>query len=74
MSELQATILALFIFIGGPFIALLSLGAWADSAGCHHQWEKSGFEADWGIIQGCLIKVDGRWIPSDNYRDLGAKL
>jgi len=37
---------------------------------CSAKWEKSGMATDWGPIQGCLIKRDGKWIPSENYREI----
>ncbi len=41
-----------------------------NSAACNAKWTRSGFESDYGIIQGCVIKVKGRWIPEERYRDL----
>lgn len=49
--------------------ALIGLGMWGDSTGCHHRWSRSGFEVSWGPIQGCLISHDGStFVPEDNYR------
>lgn len=38
---------------------------------CESKWAASGFKTSYGPIQGCLIQLpDGRWIPSENYREL----
>ncbi len=41
------------------------------SIACDAKWETSGFKTSYGPIKGCLIQLpDGRWIPSENYREL----
>lgn len=43
---------------------------WGLSVECSSKWENSGMQSKWGPIQGCIIKLpDGRWIPSQNYRE-----
>lgn len=37
---------------------------------CDAMWGKSGMETSWGPIQGCLVQSDGRWIPSENFREM----
>lgn len=66
-NELKAIIIVAIIFFSG-----LGLIAWAVSSySCHSKWRKSGFQTDYGLVQGCLISKDGKiWIPSENYREL----
>jgi len=65
-TTVLASGLVLFLFAG-----FLGLGFWIKSARCHSQWNASGFQTDWGPIQGCLISKDGKiWIPAINYREL----
>lgn len=35
---------------------------------CKSKAKKMGFESDWGPIQGCMIKVHGKWIDINKYR------
>lgn len=35
---------------------------------CHTKAEKQGLECSWGIIQGCMVKIDGKWIDYDRLR------
>jgi len=35
---------------------------------CKAKAKKMGFESDWGMIQGCMIKVHGQWIDINKYR------
>lgn len=35
---------------------------------CHTKAEKQGLECSWGIIQGCMIKIDGKWVDYDRFR------
>lgn len=37
---------------------------------CTSRWDKSGYESDFGIVEGCLIKVSDKWIPAENYREI----
>jgi len=48
---------------------VLAVGLSVSALSCHSRWVKSGYETSWGPLQGCNIKVDGRWIPEDRYRD-----
>lgn len=47
-----------------PVAAASILGS---RASCYAKWEPAGFPVSWGLNQGCLIQVDGRWIPEDRY-------
>ena len=79
VDDLKGFFVEVILPIGGIGLAVLgplvALALWADSASCHSQWRKSGFQTSWGPIQGCLISKDGRtWIPADNYRALSASV
>lgn len=39
-------------------------------ANCKMSWEESDFESRYSFTAGCQIKVKGRWIPAENYRDI----
>lgn len=71
MSDDATEILAVTL-VGGLMLAvLLGLAYWANSAECTNQWERSGFQSDYGFVQGCLISKDGKtWIPAANYREI----
>lgn len=65
-DEIKLTIilLALLVFIAGlvgayPFLQYLE---------CHTKAEKQGLECTWGIIQGCMVKIDGKWVDYDRFR------
>lgn len=47
---------------------ILPIIAWGDYASCNSRWAKSGYETSWGPLQGCLIKVDNKWIPDKMLR------
>lgn len=38
------------------------------SCECHTKAEKQGYECEWGMLEGCMIKVDGKWIDYDKWR------
>lgn len=58
------------MFVGSllMFAALVGLVVWLGDTRCTNQWKRSGFEYSYAMVQGCMIKVDGRWIPASNYR------
>ena len=35
---------------------------------CHAKAKAQGLECEWGILQGCMVKVDGKWIDYDRLR------
>lgn len=41
------------------------------SLSCEKQWADSGMDSRYSFFGGCQIKVDGLWIPSRVYRDIG---
>jgi hypothetical protein len=52
-------------------VGALTLAIWGSSVKCKRQWEHSGMQSDYRVMQGCLIALpDGRKIPAKNYREL----
>ena len=35
---------------------------------CSIKAEKQGLEYDFGLIQGCMVKIDGKWVDYDRFR------
>ena len=35
---------------------------------CEQQVKPTGYECNWTFFAGCLIKVNGQWIPYDKWR------
>lgn len=60
MSDEQYTGVAIVIFILGLLAA-----AWFSNEQCAQKFQD--YEHQWGPIQGCLVKYDGKWIPADNF-------
>lgn len=68
LVELGGPILLMMI---GVIVPIGLIAMWADSSQCRSQWRASGFQTNWGPVQGCLISRDGvTWIPADNYREI----
>lgn len=52
----------------GFFVALfMATPAW-DRYVCSSKW--SDFENRYGLIEGCMVKQDGKWFPSDRVRSI----
>lgn len=50
-------------------IASYAAGVWWGGYKCGSRWGQSGMATSYGLVQGCLIQHDGRWIPEQNYRE-----
>ena len=35
---------------------------------CHSKAKAQDLECQWGILQGCMVNVDGKWIDYDRFR------
>ena len=35
---------------------------------CHTKAKMQGYECEWGPVQGCMVKVDGKWVDYDKWR------
>lgn len=50
--------------------AIVGLAAWSSSAICHAKTKDIGYQSQWGLMSGCLVKKDGDWIPLENFRSI----
>jgi hypothetical protein len=57
------------LFIGGPTLLFL-LALASDVAGCHGRWEESGYSVKYGMMSGCIVNFQGRWMPEKAIRAL----
>lgn len=64
--ELKLIGIGLVVFLCVAFIA----GAVGSEAySCHSRAEKQGLECEWGIFQGCMVKMpSGNWMDYDRLR------
>lgn len=52
-------------------IAFIYFLMWAPGAfSCSNKWGDSGFEHRYGVLSGCQIKPNQRWIPAEAYREM----
>ena len=49
------------VFIALVWILFLDVG-------CTQRWRNSGHQSQWGVMTGCLVEVDGKWLPEDAVR------
>lgn len=54
--------------VGATMAAVLGFALFMPSYECSSKAEKQGLEHDWGIIQGCMVKIEGKWIDYDKWR------
>lgn len=64
---LEVLIVMFFIFLAIVMV-MLGLAVWLDENTCMKKYHN--FNPTWGIFQGCQIEVDGKRIPTDNWRDM----
>lgn len=55
-------IVAALVLIFGALIAV-------DAAACNRRYASYG-ETSYGVIQGCMVKHNGKWVPSDAIREI----
>lgn len=62
--------LALQCFLGLVFVFLVfgSISYGLNALECSNKWANSSIESRYVMRGGCQVKVDGNWIPSDNFR------
>ena len=46
------------------FVAIYLLSTWS----CSAKADAMQLPHDYAVLQGCMIKVEGRWIPLESYR------
>lgn len=49
-------------------ILLIASAVYFKKTQCSAKAQKMGFECDWGFVQGCMIKVNEKWMPMNSYR------
>lgn len=51
------------------FFVIIAIGGLLFSyTKCHSKAQMQGYECQWGPIQGCMVKVDGKWVDYDKWR------
>ena len=64
-----AAVMAFFLILAAALLGAILL---VSSEQCESQWGKSGMVYEYGLIQGCMIRLkDGTWIPEKSYREVG---
>lgn len=70
MSDAKELLLIVVLCVAA-LVACFAIVARLEAYSCNSKWSRSGFETDYGPVQGCLISKDGKtWIPDENYRDV----
>jgi hypothetical protein len=59
-----------YMFYSVMLVLIIVVTFFFDRWSCHSKWSKSGFATSWGPVQGCLIKVNDKWIPEGSYREI----
>jgi hypothetical protein len=53
-------------------LAVLGMGIGLDAARCDSMAKQMGHDSNYGPLQGCMFKADGRWVPVDTrFRPFG---
>ena len=55
------------VMIGFVCVIFVPIG-WAGYAQCASQASKMDVPYSWGILQDCMVQLDGKWIPLDSYK------
>ena len=50
-------------FFAAAFAAIIALAALLDKASCDSKSSAMGLYSRWGMLTGCMVKVDGRYVP-----------
>ena len=64
MDDDVMIILGCLLLVLGLIIGAITFSSYE----CHSKAEKQGYECSWGPVQGCMIKVDGKWIDYKKWR------
>jgi|CXWL01.1.fsa_nt_gi hypothetical protein len=57
--------IAIAIFFITVLLALYSASAYR----CHARWALSGFESQFKLVVGCLVRTENGWLPDDRIRE-----
>jgi len=41
-----------------------------ESIGCSDRWKRSGYVSEYSFPAGCLVSIDGQWLPEKTIRSL----
>lgn len=52
------------------FALLIAALIWFKAEQCDARW--SDYQHEWGLVSGCRVKIDGRWVPADRVREFAA--
>ena len=63
---------ALVVVVGGFCVVtpFFGLAAWASYTTCHNRADLMEMPAEWGVLQGCMVKYNGKWLPLNNLRGI----
>jgi hypothetical protein len=50
----------------GAIAGLFALAVWGESASCSARASKMELAKSWGVLQGCMVRVDNKWTPIRN--------
>ena len=56
------------IFVAIVIAGIIAAVPFSDYMVCHSKAKAQGLECEWGFIQGCMVKIDGKWIDYDRLR------
>ena len=69
MDKNEIPIIGCAVFLIGQLtIVTLAFSNWVDFMQCNAKY--ADFIHRWGIIERCLIRHDGKWIPDERFRVL----
>ncbi len=69
MRYFLETVFGLLILFGLPLGVLLAICLFVSSWVCNATWNESGYASKYGIVSGCRVQKDGRWIPEERFRE-----
>lgn len=68
MGEILRVVIPAVAVIAMLFLAAIMLARWADRESCE-AIAKSGYHVEYrGLLEGCYVNINGRWIPRENWR------
>lgn len=62
-DELSTMLAIILVVVGILFLPIV-----IDSSQCRAKARKQGLQHDYGIIQGCMVKYNGKWVDYDRLR------
>ncbi len=60
MKEVTAGLIVLAMFLGLAYAV--------SAATCHFRWSGT-YQTQFGLIAGCRVNINGKWIPEDRVRE-----